>query len=399
MRSSPHDTRFGFIALSAAPLWSATLMLAGIGCAGAGGSDPGVSHPTPSNVLPDAAITARISMSTTRPAPLQSLVEQLQHVTPVRTFDGAGTRFRVDDVWVMHDGRPLLLDTASRIVRALRDDNTVTEVASVTGKGPQQMPTRLDGDVHGRLLIAGGDALWIYTPSAHGSGYRYERTITSGAPIEDICSVADEIYVRSSGKAAVLSRYSPSGEHRGAFGTGYGAEDLETARFMSKGRIACVGTPPVIVSAATWLPVVHGYGADGQVRWIARFEDYKPPRLVEDKHRGHTRMLHAQTDFADRLWRVVGIEPHYVVVQVRRFSPTAARARIAFSPTCWIPRRARALMSVMHCLSCMPVEARIWSALSGRPFIASWSTDWRPGWVHRSGRQQGRCASLRVPRH
>ena len=52
--------------------------------------------------------------------PLRSLARQLRHARPVRTFDGSGTKFRVDDVWITDDGRPLVLDTSSRVVRALR---------------------------------------------------------------------------------------------------------------------------------------------------------------------------------------------------------------------------------------------------------------------------------------
>ena len=255
--------------------------------------------------------------------PLRSLARQLRHARPVRTFDGSGTKFRVDVVWITDDGRPLVLDTSSRVVRALRDDNTVIDVVSVRATEPMSSPpTRLDGDAQGRVLVAGGDDLAIFTPSQ--VGYIRDKTISSEAPIEDICSVGGEIYVRSSGKAGVLSRYSMSGQPLGAFGRGYDADDIEIARFMSKGRIACVGTPLVIVSAAAWLPIVHGYGADGQVKWIARFEDYMAARLVEEHHRGQTRMRHAQPDFADRLWRVVRLDPHHVIVQLRRFSPTAS---------------------------------------------------------------------------
>jgi hypothetical protein len=301
--------------------WSTTLMIAILGCVGCAPSDPGVSHPTPSNVLPNAAITARISMSSEGAEPLQALVGRLRQARLVRTFDGAGSKFRVDDLWVTPDGRPLVLDASSHTVRALHDDNTLTKIVSLPGKASASSRlTRLDGDLQGRVLVAGGGMISVHAPSA--DGYRFERTISSHAPIEDMCAVADGIYVRTSGRASILTRYSWSGEPRGAFGKGYDAEDLDIVQLMSKGRIACVGTPPTVVAAATWLPIVHGYGPDGAVKWIARFEDYKPPRLTEVAHRGHSQLVHAQKDFADRLWRVVGIDPHYVIVQLRRYSPS-----------------------------------------------------------------------------
>jgi hypothetical protein len=288
-------------------------------------------HPTPENVVPDSAITARITRSAD--ASLDAVAARIRSVREVASValadEAAGPQFihHADDVSIDPDGNVFVLDAESRQVGVLDAAGATASIRVLAGDGGQTMG---EGDVRqvvgvarGLVILSkpGSARVFSYSPA----GYRRTARIELPGRPEDACSLGDELFVRIGNANQLVARLTADGRLLGMFADAYRVRDAEIRAVLSQGLIACVREVGTVVAMFYTFPEIYGFDAAGSTRWIARFEDFARPRLVQVSDPRHSVLEHSQPQPADRLVRLIGFHSRYVIVQIQRFSPDVSK--------------------------------------------------------------------------
>ncbi len=288
-----------------------------------------INHPTEANVVPDARITARIQATTGGFSELAAVAAGLRGARRTQTIavtagEAVPAKFeRIDELWVTPRGEAFVADSRARFLGTLADTGEVRGLLDANGGRPPGSDgvRALAAAIDGTILISNGQGLAMLRPG--GAGYEYVKSIPISGRVEDICSLGGAFYLRAPTDRAVLTRLTSDGSFVGTFGDPYRVDDPTIRGLLSQGLITCVAKAGTVVAMFSAFPEIYGFTPDGAPRWISRVEDFKRPRLVEERHGGHAVLAHAQKDTADRLVTLMEFETTYVIVQIMRRTPNA----------------------------------------------------------------------------
>lgn len=296
---------------------------------------PGTVHPTPDNLPRASELAASIPMARgiRGDGPAQRFARRLAGARQVGAFgamEGEPSEVfgMIEDVVADRSGRLYVLDSRYNNVRIHDGSGAALASFGRPGGGPMEFrsPEALERDRAGRLLVADRHNR-IKVFESQGGSYVYARSIEVPLVPEDFCLLGDQVVVQGVADDGFIHLYNGSGAHLRSFGRLYSSRNWLVRNQLSDGPIACVPEAGTVVTMFKYLPVVHGYGADGKLRWVSRLADFRPIRIVEGvSPRGQPRVTFdggAPHDVAESLAAAPG---GLVVVQTARITPESVRA-------------------------------------------------------------------------
>jgi hypothetical protein len=273
-------------------------------------------------------LAARINQTGRQSDALSRIAARLRRAREVESIDLTGRSQtsvairQVDDLWVGPSGEILVVDSTAGIVANVVADSNINKLRDTRGiaRWVGGSVQRIVGAANGTLLATGRTDTALLFKSKARAPDQPTRVVLGGRP-EDGCSLDNTLYIRVPTARRLVTRVTSDGRVIGAFGEPYRATADHVKAVLSRGLIACAPGADTIIAMFNAFPEIYGFGRDGAVRWISRFDSFRRPRLTEADHGGHTILIHSQPEVADRLAGLVEFESRYVIVQLMRVSP------------------------------------------------------------------------------
>jgi hypothetical protein len=283
-----------------------------------------VSHPTPENRIPEGKVASVIGMADEPSAPdLRDLAERLRQARQALSIgatDGdLGSVFdSIVDVVATRDDI-LILDSANRRLRVFdRDGRFKLE-------RPALPTTGVSGSSPTRLVLSPEGSLWVMSRwrGAFSGGPALGSQVTL-TPAEthpaDMCLLDDHLFFYGLGvDGTAVHEHSPSGEHIRSFGVAYRSANKGLAGALTDGSIVASLEPKGVVVMSRHLPYLWAYSTEGALRWVARLEAFRTPRILEKTWRsGRHAFTIFEGDDIDTLAALVVVDGRHVLVQTYR---------------------------------------------------------------------------------
>lgn len=321
--------------------------------AGCGGSSKesnsvteGTTHPTAENIPSDDEVDHLISMRGASGAggDLQEVVLALRSARKTLTLgvpEGEREEMigKVEDVAVDEDGNVYVLDARNNEVKIYDAEGHFERVFGGPGRGPVEFmaPRLLSIDARGRLVVADRRApIKVFEP--RDTTYAYRNSIRVTASPEGLCVMNGRLYWQgltfeeASEERGTIHAVSMTGELIGRFGYQYKSGNALVRGQLSMGHVACSKVSHTVVLGFHSLPMLYGYSADGQKKWVTKFEDFKQARHVEAVRGGRRGVLNDPTPAStggesDIVWTLAAAPNGYVVAQLARRNKASLQAR------------------------------------------------------------------------
>lgn len=234
-------------------------------------------RPVPTDSAPPALLALRQALSSAR----------LEW--EIGTFDGApetvfGNPVAVD-LW---SGTVYVLDAMLNEVRSFTRAGHFVDRFGRQGQGPLEFhsPRGIASTNSGQLVVGMASALKFFSRSDTGYSLIRVRRVDGDMPAPaDLCTLGNTVYVYSGNLLDtddVIFAIDSTGRGRGSFGQGYTSGSWLIRSTLSSGWIACVETPPTVVSAFKEGPLIRGFFPDGRLRWTAYVSNFRPLKWVEE---------------------------------------------------------------------------------------------------------------------
>jgi hypothetical protein len=123
-----------------------------------------------------------------------------------------------------------------------------------------------------------------------GDSLRFAYKTRLARETVDACVLNETTYVhgRDGAGGSLIRSFSADGDQVASFAEAYRSPNPLLRHQLSRGRIACLGQPGMILFAPSLLPEVHAYAADGRFLWWWSIAGWLPVDLREV--RGGSRM-------------------------------------------------------------------------------------------------------------
>lgn len=296
-----------------------------------------IQHPTRENLPADAQMAEVVRMEGSPSSTLHLAASRLsgaREVLSVGALEGDryGVFGAVGDLYSDAQGQFTVLDSRFNEVRLYDARGRIIEAFGRPGRGPLEFvaPERLDSDRAGRFVVADRNAE-IKVFERDSGEFRHRTTIHLEFTPEDFCMLDGRIFVQGVGqrRAGTIHVYSMGGEHVRSFGEPYRSENPLVRSQLSDGRIGCSEDAQTVVTMFEHLPVLYGYGPDGNLRWMSRLGDFRSISIEEGSEPDGQPyvLMGASGDAYDQVELIEAIPGGYVVVQVAHHTPESVKDR------------------------------------------------------------------------
>jgi hypothetical protein len=182
------------------------------------------------------------------------------------------------------EDRLLVLDALMAHLRIFDTDGHHLLSVGRFGRGPGEFvwPRSLSIARDGRLYVAEALGRINVFGIAHDS-INFVDSFTFVGDLWDAC-IMDELLVihgMSPGDSNILHAYAFDGTRLLSFGKPYPARSPIIRYQLSRGRIACLDQPEVVLHAPELIPQLHAYDRSGEFLWWMDIEGFEPKGVIE----------------------------------------------------------------------------------------------------------------------
>ena len=293
-----------------------------------------VMHPTEENLPPPGGPLIRADTvisglsSPERAAAWAAARRALLDATPVTsvgTPDGSGPDLlgTVGDVAGDGEGNVYIQDKTTQEVLLFNAAGDFLQRMGGEGEGPEEFRS-LRGFVRlpdGRLVAGqyGGPAK-VLVPGGNGyefAGRLLRDQVTETLAVNDMCALADRIFVHSNslagGELVIHELSADSGSVVASLAEPYRSDFAWDRQRRSNGRIACGMEPATLVWGFYYFPIVKAYRPDNTLLWTALIEDFTQGLIYQNN--ATSRTVHPMGPPTEYVVAAHALKPGFVVLQ------------------------------------------------------------------------------------
>lgn len=245
----------------------------------------------------------------------------------------------IRDVSIGKRGDILVLDRASRSVRAFGADGTFRFAIGREGGGPTDLRTPIsvwETDAGELAVFDAALGLKFFAVAQDGAA-SLRKVLPATTSPTSACATAGRVYALvppttarggTAGVEDVARIYDNNGKLLSTFGSAYKSPTRLVRMVMSEGEIGCVSDGNVIL-ALSKLPFVHSYSGDGKRQWSIQLLDFAVGKNVEGRtKKGQLTIgLNPRDPTNSFTLRIRELSPGYVAIQVGLMTPESLRDR------------------------------------------------------------------------
>lgn len=319
--AATHCLRLGLRSGARAAFLSWSLIAAG--CSGDASVLEEIKHPHPTDLRrPTGTRPVTIGLGNGAPA-LNGILGSLaaaQSLATIGVEDGPPDQAigKTEDVVFDASGNLFVLDSHFSQVRLFGSDGKFRGAVGGPGRGAGQFrnPVSVTVDEAGVIYVGGIDRR-IVTFEPDDVGYRPGRELHLPVAPRDMCWLGGELIVHgvNHDDGTILHRYNADGRLISSFGVVYGKRNPLVMSELSRGAIACLTEPQLIVFAPkSVLAEVRAYRPDGDLAWLGELSGYKPMNVTEQINIGMS--VRVPPDGFNRLHQLAAVGPNRILLQV-----------------------------------------------------------------------------------
>jgi hypothetical protein len=275
---------------------------------------------------------------------LQTLTRALREASEIMTIgapegDKGEMIGEAADVAIGENGQMYVLDSRYNEVKMYDAEGRFEEAFGEPGRGPEEFmaPRHLELDVEGRLVVADRMAPFkVFEPK--GTSYEYRSSISITTTPEGLCVMNGLIYWQGSEleekseESGTIRAVSEGGELVDTFGSHYKSDNALLRSQLSAGTVTCSADAQTVVMGFNLLPMLYGYSAEGDAKWVSKFSDFKQGEVREVERGGRRGVANDPTPTStggesDVLWSLARAPNGHVVAQLARRDEASIQAR------------------------------------------------------------------------
>ena len=195
---------------------------------------------------------------------------------------------RVGDVDVDSSGKVFIVDSEASSVHIFDQRGSYLSSFGSHGIGPGELyePVSITLVENESRAVVVDMRITIFARRKPGH-FEFEPTHSVDYPAfweGGACSMNGFVYTldHHPAAAAVIHKYDFEGRHIISFGSAYIADDpFVVGQLSDRGFLACSGLTDVVGWVRSYVPVLHGFSADGAFRWAFRIDGFEAASVVQ----------------------------------------------------------------------------------------------------------------------
>jgi hypothetical protein len=229
----------------------------------------------------------------------------------------------VADAFIGPDEAVYVLDGRFNDVKIFDPGGNYRDAFGGPGRGPGEIaiPQGLTRDAAGVVYVA-DENLEVHRFKQHAGKWEFLDKFFVGFPLFDICIIGTDIFalgVRDT-LPPVIHRFDSLGQHQESFAVPYRTASIDVRYALTDGQLFCSEDRGQIVVAFAKLPEIHAYAVDGSLLWVAGFDHFTAPAVLQ--HKGGTRFRTGMAETRDEMHETLSMAgtSDFLIVQVGRYT-------------------------------------------------------------------------------
>lgn len=229
---------------------------------------------------------------------------------------------QVEAVSVGPDGEPIyILDSVYNRIQIYGSSGNLVDTFGSAGRGPNEFrrPEGLIVFPDSMIVVLNESATEFKMYRHTGRQLEHVRTEMHGRLMTSMCGQDTTIVLKGmtpspdSSVSKVLHLYDRQGRTLKSFGRGYQSEHPVLNLQLSSGPVAC-GPNGRIATAMVGTPMIYGFNAEGERKWVARIADYNAVAVTKEG----TRTTFTKGEVSDVTRSISFLPSGNIAVQVER---------------------------------------------------------------------------------
>jgi len=229
---------------------------------------------------------------------------------------------QVEAVSVGPDGETTyILDSVFNRIQIYGSSSNLVDTFGGAGRGPNEFrrPEGLIVFPDSMIVVLNESATQFKMYRHTGRQLEHVRTERHGRPMSSMCGQDTTIVLKGmtpspdSSVSRMLHLYDRQGKPLNSFGQGYQSEDPVLNLQLSSGPVAC-GPNGRIATAMAGTPMIYGFNAQGERKWVARIADYNAIAVTQKG----TRTTFTKGEVSDVTRSISFLPSGNIAVQVER---------------------------------------------------------------------------------
>ena len=264
-------------------------------------------------------------------------VEGISLVATIGSLQEPTTAFgQITDLVVDSAGRIYVLDAENHEIREFAPDGTFRRRFGGRGDGPMEFrnPVALAFTPAGMLAVASGRSIKFFDVADSTIKPIGTWPLVEIPGARDMCVLGHDLVIRGNNPDTahhIVHLVGEDGVRRRSFARGYEHGSFIVRGEMSRGPIACVEEPPLIIVGYYNLPVVEAFDTAGNLRWRAYIPDFTPERFIESvTDEGKLSVSYDNSRPSNKLLSLVSAPGGVVIAEVTSLGPAEPGTTVSY---------------------------------------------------------------------